>query len=320
MNLFIFGSTGDLVKRKVLPALGSFEDLRIFAFGRKDWSTGEYVNLFCNNSCEKIKNSLIYCKIDYNNLENNHDLIKFLDKKINYFYCSLPPNMIINILRYFSFVKNKGYNVKLLIEKPFGSSLDEARALKKFIIDNNLEGHIFLADHYLFKNNMLSLKNTSFKKMSLVSLETLGIEGRIHYDNIGALKDMVQSHFINILLKLMSPNEIASLKVKSFVKKQYAGYLEETGGHSNTETYVKIILEGNEKTIILETGKKFEKKVSYLDLDGVCFNLDEGDNPYISMFKDFFDLKVDRFPTIDNALFSWKFIEEIDKHGIHSKL
>src|SRR3989344_3452359 len=101
MKLFILGSTGDLVKRKVLPALQELGDksLEIYALGRKDYTDELYHDFVCGDFCTIwFKKQLKYLQIDFDNeylLGKCHDLLS--RNEINYFYVSLPPHVLDKI-------------------------------------------------------------------------------------------------------------------------------------------------------------------------------------------------------------------------------
>jgi glucose-6-phosphate 1-dehydrogenase len=323
MKLFIFGSTGDLVKRKVLPALQTLQkkDLEIWAIGRRDFTHEIYKDFVCSNQYSiYFRKRLNYLKINFEKQNLCKSCENILDKnKINYFYISMPPKYADKILISLSKLKEKGFKIKILIEKPFGENLKHAKILKKIIQEKNLEKDIFLSDHYLFKKNILNAKKINAKKIKIISIEKLGLENRTtYYDNVGALNDMIQNHFFNILFKLLknSKKEIKSLKIVDYIKAQYGngintGYVKELGKKSQTETFVYLKLKTNKQEFIFITGKAFNKKQSQLKLDNKSLSLNSK-NPYESLFLKFFSEKKEFFPTISNAILSWEIIEKIN--------
>jgi glucose-6-phosphate 1-dehydrogenase len=315
-KLFIFGSTGDLVKRKVLLGLHNFKDLEVHALGRKDLSKNEYAHDYCINCSTDFKERLNYIKIDFNiNMVNYFK--QALDKKnVNYFYISLPPNLISGILLKLNAIRKEGYKIQILIEKPFGSNLQEALMLKDLIKKLKLDKNVYLADHYLFKKSILNLKAKDFRELRIVVLEKLGLENRAYYDDIGALRDMTQSHFFNILFKiskeLINSDILENFKILEFKKGQYNKYEEELGKKSDTETYIKLKFGLGHRIIEFETGKAFGKKEAFIQIDGKKMYIDVNENPYIKMFQEFFKNKKSNFPKIEEAILSWELINKIE--------
>jgi glucose-6-phosphate 1-dehydrogenase len=364
MKLFIFGATGDLIKKKVFPALEEIKNLEIISLGRKDLDNDLFNSEYCINCSNELKNRLNYKKISF---KDNFckECIDLIDKdKINYFYVSLPPKMAYSIIKELIELKKQDYKIKILLEKPFGDSLKEAKNLNELIIKGGIKEDIYLSDHYLFKDEILNLNNlflnnktedkinkNNLKKIEIVSLEKDGINQRVYYDEVGAIKDMVQSHLLNILFKIINLrsnnlNNIdfsdikSSFKIKDVKIAQYKDYQKEIGKYSDTETYAKISgdLKITDKKkdknckkesieIILETGKKLEKKEAWISLyydrinkDFNKIELKDLKNPYIKMFNDFFNGNKENFPKISQSLITWELTEDILKYIKKKKL
>ena len=318
MRLFIFGSTGDLIKRKVLTSIQSLKekDLEIYALGRRELDRKEYQNFICEDRCElDFKERLHYLQINYDSKEFCLGCIKYLQKnKINYFYVALPPKIYENILIQLGKLKKKGFKIKILLEKPFGNSLKEAKKFIEIIRAYNLSEDLLLADHYLFKKEIKNLKEQEFHKAKLVSIEKIGLEGRINfYDDVGALKDMIQSHLLNILFKiLLRIPDLEDLSVEEFIRGQYKGYTEELGRKSGTETFAYVRLEIDDKKIEIITGKAMNKKEINIGIDKKRIKI-ECKECYRKMFEDFLSNKKGNFPSIENSLLAWEIIEKILK-------
>lgn len=313
MKLFVFGSTGDLVKRKVLPALHKFENLKTYVLGRKILDNEQYNNEYCKKCSKEFKLNLNYLQL---NLEKEiYSQIKgYLDNSdVNYFYISMPPEFTLNLIRSIIHIRDSGFQIQVLVEKPFGANLKEARLLQKLIKKNKIEEDIYLSDHYLFKESLFNLKESNFNKLKVVSLEELGVEGRVYYDSVGALKDMVQSHFLNIIHKLMKFSD-KDVEIKKIKFGQYQDYKKDISKESNTETYVKLDLEIKGREIELETGKKFNKKESFIELDKIKTDISLDNECYCNLFESFFNKRKEKFPTINNSIVNWKIIERIEKN------
>ncbi len=306
---FIFGGTGDLARRKLYPVLqnlyrkGKLSGLRLIcALGRdadklKDYTDRldpEFARFF------KFLNFDVTEKKDYETLRRE---IEALPNVELIFYLALPPSLfeptIINtgsLLRRFSNPR------KIVIEKPFGFDLKSAKSLNFQLKRYFTEREIYRIDHFLGKvpiQNILSIRFSNYifegiwnknfiDNIQISATETLGLEGRAsYYDRIGALRDMIQNHLLQILAFLameppavMSAERIRDEKVKVLasirrikeeevdryaVRGQYSGYTHELGRDSNTETYaaVKLYIENfrwEGVPFYLRTGKKLKEK------------------------------------------------------------
>jgi glucose-6-phosphate 1-dehydrogenase len=312
MKLFVFGSTGDLFKRKVIKAIKDIKNLEIIALGRKNLTHEQYFEETCPTCDEEIKKRTMYLPISFlDKIQCIGCQDHFSKEEINYFYVALPPSKIIETLEYINSVKKTGHKVKVLIEKPFGASLEEAEKIKNFIEEENFEEDIFLADHYLFKENIRNIEHTNFRELKIVSLEKIGVEKRAFYDDVGAVNDMVQSHLLNVLIKIIGFEKINSLIVKEVKFGQYKSYSEEIEKKSNTETYAKIKLEFNDCEIEIKTGKNFPKKENYIEIDDKKTEVDSGKEAYLQMLEDFLDNKREKFPSIEQAIRCWKLVNKI---------
>lgn len=328
MKLFIFGATGDLVKKKVFPALEEIKNLEIISLGRKELNNKLFNSEYCVNCSNQLKNRLNYKKISFKDNFCDECTNLFDEKEINYFYISLPPNLIYEVLNEVAKLKEKNYKIRILIEKPFGNNLDEANKLKKLIINKNLQDEIYLADHYLFKEDVLRLNVTKkIERIEIASLEKEGINKRFYYDDVGAIKDMIQSHLLNILFKILEikDEDKISFEIKKLKIGQYKEYEEEINKKSNTETYAKIegiIVKNNEDKIqiVLETGKKLDKKEIIIKIDNKKMIINEKTNPYLTMFNRFLKGDIKNFPKIEQAIKTWKITEEIIKYIKNNKV
>lgn len=163
MNLFIFGSTGDLAKRKIFPALNemNLKNLNIFAMGRRDFIDSVFLDFACKENCI-IKDKIHYLRTSFEDGAICNECEKYLIKgETNYFYVSLPPSLFKIVFEQLKKIKDLGFEIKVLVEKPFGNSLNEAKELNLELTKFNLREDVFLNDHYLFKNEILNLEKKS---------------------------------------------------------------------------------------------------------------------------------------------------------------
>jgi len=253
----IFGGTGDLTKRKLIPALYSLferkklpKNFAIVATGRKtinDLRTlidGEINEVIWSEFCKMF----FYFTFDFSAETENYDRLKvFLDKVDNDFstqgnrvyYLAVAPeyfSTIITSLKGNGLLENKVSWQRVMVEKPFGTSLEIAKDLNKKILKSLAEENIFRIDHYLGKEmvqNIIVIRfcNSIFESMwnnkyidniQIISSEKIGVEKRGgYYDKAGILKDMLQNHILQMLSLIcmeapvdLSPEAIRDEKVK----------------------------------------------------------------------------------------------------------
>jgi glucose-6-phosphate 1-dehydrogenase len=236
--IVIFGITGDLSKRKLLPALYHLlsqgllpEDTRIVGISRRPLTpeqllgTVELCVLEKDNVCDpvglkRVQAAIRTLQLDPENAGDYQKLRQLLDtfdeggKRDRLFYMSIPasayPPIITNLSR-------NGLNEdrdRLLLEKPFGYDLHSAEQLIDLLSEHFQERQIYRIDHYLAKEtaqNLLAfrLHNPIFiplwncehvKRVHIRAFETINIEGRKDfYERTGALRDFIQSHLMQLL-------------------------------------------------------------------------------------------------------------------------
>ena len=276
-RLVIFGATGDLCKRKLIPAL--FElwkkqllppNLLIVGASRREiqrevWlqSLGDYPEDFTHwldfTSCD------LACQ---ESLMNLHD--KTQDTT---YFLSVPPeryeNAIIN-LKEAGFLDDPDHS-RVVIEKPFGYDYKSADNLQSVVGRHLREKQVYRIDHYLGKDTVNNILATRFSNILLEPLwnrnyieevqiyatETIGCEGRSqYYDGSGVVRDMLQNHMLQVLALIameapckMTATEIRREKTKvlaatrlghKVIFGQYDGYRNEEGVDpgSATATYI----------------------------------------------------------------------------------
>lgn len=185
--MVIFGGTGDLTHRKLIPAIYNLlyenmlpENFAIVSVGRRELSHEEYRNTIYESikkfsrfkieeeMWNKIKNRIYYCKFNFDNNEGYiklHDFLDSLDHKYNtngnrMYYLAVAPEyfeVIVDKLHSNGMAMNgKGWQ-RIVIEKPFGRDLKSARYLNKKITDVFTEDNTYRIDHYLGKEMIQNL-------------------------------------------------------------------------------------------------------------------------------------------------------------------
>jgi glucose-6-phosphate 1-dehydrogenase len=230
--LVIFGVTGDLSHRYLLPALaeimkaGHVEDnFVILGVSRKEKEVDRVIP--ADLKMLRPKTQLFQMDVekdeDYSQLKDkiNELMDGFGGKAQVIFYLVVPPAGVLPIITRLGSAKLNGPDTKLLLEKPFGTDLKSARQLIEQTAKYFREEQVYRIDHYLAKEMAQNITvflgsnaiirniwNREFiEKIEIDVLERIGIEGRGEfYDPTGALRDIIQSHGLQLAaLVLMEP-------------------------------------------------------------------------------------------------------------------
>src|SRR5437763_3494646 len=243
-DLAVFGATGDLSERKLLPALfhrdlaGQIPDAaRIIGISRRKLSDDEFRRLGRKASEEhtsederkpdvvaRFLSRLSYVALDASQDEGWGSLgeaLKSGEERIRVFYLATSPDLFGPICQRLGANKLVTERTRVVVEKPIGRDLESAETVNDTIGRVFPENRIFRIDHYLGKEtvqNLMALRfaNALFEPIwngahidhvQIPVAETLGLGGRAgYYDTAGALRDMVQNHMLQLLcLVAMEP-------------------------------------------------------------------------------------------------------------------
>jgi glucose-6-phosphate 1-dehydrogenase len=265
-TLVIFGGTGDLAHRKLLPAIynlahegGLPEGFNLIGVSRSEMSDDEYRSVARDSIkeysrrppdeqvLEKLLERVRYVAGTFDEdsvFDRLKDQLAQFDEEAGsafnrIFYLSTAPNFFAQIVQKLGdhgLHKHSDADVRVVIEKPFGTRLAEALALNRELLSVLHESQIFRIDHYLGKEtvqNMLAFRfaNGMFEPIwnrnfidyvQITAAEDMGIGRRAgYYDEAGALRDLVQNHMLQLLsLLCMEPpvtfdaDEVRDEKVK----------------------------------------------------------------------------------------------------------
>jgi glucose-6-phosphate 1-dehydrogenase len=220
-KLLIFGITGDLSTRKLLPALSKIihaetvDNVEIIGVSRRDVDAKELLQSSLGNT--DLEKSVRIFTMDLARAEEYERLresVNLGDDEQLLVYLSVPPQSAAQIVDFLGEAKMNTSNVKLLFEKPFGVDLQSAQEVIARTARYYQEAQIYRIDHYLAKEmaqNIVALRGgnalfnhvwngEAIESMELVALEEITIEGRAQfYEQAGALRDVLQGHLMQLL-------------------------------------------------------------------------------------------------------------------------
>ncbi len=352
--LVVFGGTGDLTKRKLVPAFvrllqdGAIRDgAALVAVGRRNYTDEAFRNdlaAFLRTAGEPAdleRFEACRAAIHYRTLDFLADTAGFpaleaslasLEKDLGIsgapsagrlYYLAVAPDAFVPVVRGLHangmLEEAAGYR-RVVAEKPFGSDLASARTLQEALVGMVPEHRLYRIDHYLGKEMIRSLLGLRFANrvfeplwnganidhVRISACETDGIGTRAgYYESSGALKDMLQSHLLQMLALVameppnsLSPDAIRDAKVATlrtvrpwigadgrpgFVRGQYAAgvangravpaYRAEAGvaPDSDTETFValKVRVESSRWVGVpfyLRAGKRLDRKGTRIEI------------------------------------------------------
>ena len=338
-DFILFGGSGDLAMRKLLPALyyrhrdsKDPSGWRVVGVGRQPLSREEYLNLalehcrlhiaakdFSDAAWSAFARQLDYVRLDANVPQDYRLLADWLGdagSRVRVFYLATEPGLFARICEGLAASGLVTPASRVVLEKPLGRDLASARRINEQVGAIFSETQIFRIDHYLGKEtvqNLIALRfgnvlleplwNRSWvRDVQITIAEMVGVEARGEfYDRIGALRDMVQSHVLQLLcivameppanieadtmrdeklkvlraLRPIAGEEVAASSVRgqyhagAIDGKPVPGYLEEPGiaSGSRTETFVAIKAElGNWRwagvPFYLRTGKRMQQRLA----------------------------------------------------------
>lgn len=236
LDMIIFGGTGDLSFRKLLPALYMAHlhcnlppDTRILTIGRKPWSREEYINEFMEAKAkpfiekkafdaaawDKFLALFEYVRMDVDSAEDYQRLKEASREGARrVFYLATSPDLFTNICDNLAAAGLIDEHSRVVLEKPLGHDLASAQEINTAVGQHFSEAQIYRIDHYLGKETVQNLMVLRFgnaifgplwqapyiKSVQITVAETVGVGSRAgFYDKTGALRDMVQNHLLQLL-------------------------------------------------------------------------------------------------------------------------
>ncbi|WP_256663670.1 glucose-6-phosphate dehydrogenase [Pseudomonas sp. gcc21] len=236
-DIVVFGGTGDLAMRKLLPSLYYLHrdrhlhaETRIIATARGKHDAQSYRKLvqrhvsqhvaqgdFEQSVWEAFAQRLEFMTLDVSQRTSYSRLGDRLGEhpdRIRVFYLATLPNLFASTAKHLDSAGLVTAEARIVLEKPLGQSLETANQINDQIGSVFDESRVFRIDHYLGKEavqNLLALRfgnalfeplwrNAHVDHVQISVLETVGVENRgDYYDKAGAIRDMVQNHLLQLL-------------------------------------------------------------------------------------------------------------------------
>ncbi len=235
-DLILFGSLGDLARRKLLPALYQLEksnlldkNTRIIGVARQSLSSTEFcqqveqsLNTFVTKEAldeqvwQRFSAKLQYCALDLTDEDAYDGLAQLLDAGTRppICYFATPPTLFPVICDGLARVGLNKEPTRVVLEKPLGEDLASSCHINQHVARYFNESQVYRIDHYLGKETVLNLlalrfansifsdhwSHNTIDHIQITAAEQVGVEGRWgYYDQAGQLRDMVQNHLLQVL-------------------------------------------------------------------------------------------------------------------------
>ena len=246
VSLLILGASGDLTGRLLLPGVGALVaqgragQLRLHGVGNVDLGADQWRDRVATSFAKvadaedqpEVKDLLEntrYRIADVTKAEDLASVLADLQGQVAIFF-ALPPVVTMAACAALQHVQLPA-DLRLVVEKPFGTDEASARAFNATLTALVPEEHIHRVDHFLGKSTVLNLLGLRFgnrtikplltandvERIDIVFDESLGLEDRAgYYDRAGALVDMIQSHLLQVvaLLTMEAPPALTSVDIR----------------------------------------------------------------------------------------------------------
>src|SRR6266581_6039128 len=288
--LVLFGATGDLAYKQIFPALQAMVrhghlDIPVIGVAKAGWNLDQ-LKARAGDSVEKhggmdadafrkLSARLQYIDGDYRDQSTYERLRQTLgDAQRPLHYLAIPPSMFAIVAEGLA-KSGCAHNARVVVEKPFGRDLASAQSLNRTLLQFFVESAIFRIDHFLGKEPVQNLLYFRFansflepiwnhehiQSVQVTMAEEFGVQGRgKFYEEVGAIRDVVQNHLLQVMVLLaMDPpassdavcirdekirimRAMRPLEPSCVVRGQFNGYRREPGvsPDSHVETFAAV--------------------------------------------------------------------------------
>ena len=246
-RIVVLGGSGDLMMRFLVPALAELaregklrEDVSIIGVARGELGTAAYrkeieASLAAAQHDTSIASRFAHVSADVSDATSIGRVVEGSEPALVYF--ALPQTVVPKGVAALAKTRLPAGS-RIAIEKPFGGSVQSARALNALLAEHFDEADVFRIDHFLAMRSVRTLlvarlvdrmigsiaSAEHIERVEIVWDETLGLEHRAgYYDGSGALEDMVQSHLLQVLAMIampppssLDPRDVARCRVAAF--------------------------------------------------------------------------------------------------------
>ena len=264
-TLVLFGVTGDLSRKKLMPAVYDLANrgllppgFSLVGFARRDWADQDFAKVvhdsvktharteFREEVWKQLNEGFRFVPGDFADdvaFDNLRSTLEQLDQDRgtggnHAYYLSIPPRFfpdVVSQLKEHGLADASAAWKRVVIEKPFGSDLETARELNAIVSSVFPAESVFRIDHYLGKEtvqNVLALRfannlfepvwnNNYVDHVQITMAEDIGIGGRAgYYDGIGAARDVIQNHLIQLMALIAMEEPIAFDAANLRIEKQ----------------------------------------------------------------------------------------------------
>ncbi|MDE1944253.1 MAG: hypothetical protein KGH97_02035 [Patescibacteria group bacterium] len=349
MRYLLLGATGDLARKKILPALARLAtadtELEVVASSRRPWGDAEY-GAFVRPALVAAgvaEPDAFLARVRYAPADHTEPAsLKALAREVapqSLIHLSIQPSAYAPVIEALGETGALGRDgVKLLIEKPFGRDEASARALDALITRYLPEERLYRIDHYLGKESVRALEGAlageALTGVSVTLAETLDAQGRgAFYDETGVIRDVVQNHALEVLAASLAEGagpeaRLAALEKLSLAGPletgvrlgQYQGYRETPGvaPDSKTPTAVELALSyasaAGPIPVTIYAGKALaearQELVAETPPGPRAFSL-AGDHAYDRLIREAAEGDRTHFPSLAEVLAAWQLLDPV---------